>query len=142
LRAEAKTTTPTKPAQIIAERLADRSVVPRYRQAANHLCVNSKTLSIGLVFAAAILSVSRCGIPGGSGRVGFAGSYLSGRYVPPAPYDIDLSRIVPKRVSHLQVQLLPRVDAQLGVIEAIRALCREHLISLAVAESELPKPDG
>ena len=41
------------------------------------------------------------------------------RCVPPGHYDIDFSRIVPKRVSHLQVQLLPRIDAQLGVIEAI-----------------------
>jgi hypothetical protein len=44
---------------------------------------------------------------------------LCGRCVPPGYYDIDFSRIVPKRVSHLQVQLLPRIDAQLGVIEAI-----------------------
>ena len=44
---------------------------------------------------------------------------LFGRCVPPGHYDIDFSGIVPKRVSHLQVQLLPRIDAQLGVIEAI-----------------------
>ena len=42
---------------------------------------------------------------------------LSG--VPAGHYDIDFSRIVPKRVSHLQVQLLPSIDAQLGVVEAI-----------------------
>ena len=39
--------------------------------------------------------------------------------LPPRHYDIDLSGIGSKRVSHLQVQLLPRIDAQLGVIEAI-----------------------
>ena len=44
---------------------------------------------------------------------------LFGRCVPSGHYDIDFSRIVPKRVSHLQVQLLPSIDAQLGVIEAI-----------------------
>jgi len=44
---------------------------------------------------------------------------LSGRYVPPGHFNIYFSRIVPKRVSHLQVQLPPRVDAELGVIEAI-----------------------
>ena len=43
----------------------------------------------------------------------------SGRCVPAAHYDIDFSRIVPKRVAHLQVQLLPRIDAQLSVLEAI-----------------------
>jgi len=50
---------------------------------------------------------------------GLAPAKLSGRYVPPGHYDIDFSRLVPERVSHVQVQLLPRIDAQLGVIEAI-----------------------
>jgi hypothetical protein len=49
---------------------------------------------------------------------GLTRTYPGAAY-PPGHYDIDLSRIVPKRVSHLQVQLLPRIDAQLGVIEAI-----------------------
>jgi len=49
---------------------------------------------------------------------GLAPAKLSGRYVPPGHYDIDFSRLVPERVSHVQVQLLPRIDAQLGVIEA------------------------
>ena len=44
---------------------------------------------------------------------------LSGRYVPPGHFNIYFSRIVPKRVSHLQVQLLPSIDTQLGVVEAI-----------------------
>ena len=41
------------------------------------------------------------------------------RCLPPGHYDVDFSGIVPKRVSHLQVQLLPSIDTQLGVVEAI-----------------------
>jgi hypothetical protein len=55
-------------------------------------------------------------------------------------------RIVPLRDDSVLCQFSTCPDPAAFMVRhttgAIRALCREHLISLALAESELPKPDG
>jgi hypothetical protein len=74
-----------------------------------------------------------------TGAFGLTLANLSGRRVRPWHYDIDFSRIVPKRVSHLQIQLLPRIDAQLGMTEAIVDYNPKRTIREASRSSVLEK---